>query len=418
MGLKRCGVVRFDSTNPNGGGWACVEDQAAHRINGSGALDNETLWWSNLDFDAMYKTNLNRTPYIKRTTYLNSWSGKGEVLGQDEFCQAWGLLNRDFTDAEITEALSGIFSRSMQIARSHYGLDIGAEVPRSDNLADELRMCMLPDKDKHITPEVDLALSSAYQPYVYPVRPDHAWDEDYVDVQFIVPPVHYAQEILDGIVPGAQFEFVPADKLPSPSQRLEWIMRSEQPALARIRVSNVHADFAPIVAFGNGAKSGNNRQYASHPELILLSKYADIEIDSVFLFSKYHALSGFQNLRLPEFTSLQAMTPTAEIIASNHWVGLARENPYQLEAGKPERRAIAPRATWINALDRFLMFGYALQLYRNGISVRRYGAGRITAIVPKYNYEESYLIACAVGLLAPPTIAPDIGIQRGMQDYG
>lgn len=41
------------------------------------------------------------------------------------------------------------------------------------------------------------------------------------------------------------------------------------------------------------------------------------------------------------------------------------------------------------------MFGYALQLYRNGISVRRYGAGRVTAIVPKFNYEESYQISLA-----------------------
>lgn len=418
MGLKRCGVVRFDTTNPNGGGWAAVEGEAARRITGSGALDNETLWWSNLDFDAMYKTNLHRTSYIKRTTYINSWHNKGDMVGQDDFCLAWGLLHRSFTEPQITEALSAIFSRTMRLAKDHYGLDIGAEVPRSDNLADELRIRMLPQKDRHITPEVDMALIAAHQPYVYPVRPDHAWDEDYVDVQFIVPPVQYAHEILDVIVPADQFEFLSADQLPPPRERLDWIIKSEKPALARVRVSNVHPDFAPVVAFGNGAKSGSNRQYASHPELILLSKYADIDIDAVFLFANYQRLSDSENLRLPAFTALQAMTPTAEIVASNHWVGLARENPFQMEPGKPDQRAMSPRATWINALDRFLMFGYALQLYRNGISVRRYGAGRVTAIVPRFNYRESYEIASAIGLLAPPTVAPDIGIQQGLQDYG
>lgn len=418
MGLKRCGVVRFDTNNPNGSGWASLEGQAARRITGSGALDNETLWWSNLDFEAMLRTNLSRTNYIKRTTYLNSWHGHGEMVGQDDFCQSWGLLHRNFPDAKITEVLSAIFAQTMAVAHDHYGLNIDAEVPRSDNLADELRMRMLPAKDKHITPEVDMALVAAHQPYVYPVRPDNAWDEDYINVQFLVPPVRYAHEILDVMVPAEQFEFVSADRMPPPSERLDWIVRSEKPVLARVRVSNVHPDFAPVVAFGNGAKSGSNRQYVSHPELVLLSKYADLDIDAVFLFSEYQKLSDYENLRLPAFTTLQAMTPTAELIASNHWVGLARENPYQMEAGKPENRALSPRATWINALDRFLMFGYALQLYRNGISVRRYGAGRITAIVPKFNYRECYEVASAIGLLAPPTIAPDIGIQQGLQDYG
>lgn len=416
MGLKYCGVARFDTSDPNGGGWASIEGQEAKRFTGSGALNNETLWWVNLDFDAMLRTGLNRTQYIKRTTYLNSWNNKGDALGQNDFCQSWGLLHRSFTEQQVTQTLSAIFARSIRFAKQHYGLDIGERVPDCDNLADELRLRMLPERDKHITPEVDQALSAAYQPYVYPVRTDHAWDEDYIDVQLVVPPVKYAHEILDVMVPADQFEFVGADRLPPPAQRLDWVMSQERPVLARVRVSNIHPDVAPVVAFGNGAKTGSNRQYASHPELVLLSKYADIEVDSVFLFGGYQYLP--ERLQLPTFTALQAMTPTAEVIASNHWIGLSRENPYKLERANTDLRAMSPRAAWINALDRFLMFGYALQLYRQGISVRRYGAGRVTAIVPKYHYQDAYEVASSIGLLAPPTVAPDIGIQQGLQDYG
>ncbi|THD10611.1 hypothetical protein B1808_14755 [Pseudofulvimonas gallinarii] len=63
------------------------------------------------------------------------------------------------------------------------------------------------------------------------------------------------------------------------------------------------------------------------------------------------------------------------------------------------------------------MYTYAIQLYRAGISVRRYGAGRITAVVPKYNYRHCYEIASSVGLLAPPTVSTDVGIQDEIQRY-
>lgn len=411
MGVQQFGCVRFDADDPNFGGWASVGGEKAYRISSVGNLDNNTLWWTNLSFSAMYGCNLHKTPYIKRTTYLNSWLQGG----QEDICQSWGFIRRAYTESEITEALSAIFDRSMRFVGENYGLDFNKTVPGMDNLADELRCRMLPDKDPHLGPEVDAALGAAHQYYTYCLTP-RFHDEDFIPVMFSVPSVRYAREIINSIIPTDQVEFVHSDQLPNGPARVDWVINQPQPTLARVTVSNIHPDFVNVIAFANGAKAGSNRAWISQPELLLLSQYATVDVDSVFVFGGYRRLPG--ECALPSFTDMQAMTPSAEIVSTNHWIGLSRENPYKLEAGKPEARAHSPRAAWITAIDRFLMFTYALQLHRAGIAIRKYGAGSVTAIVPKHNYRDAYEIATAVGLIGPPNLVTDILVQEELQSYG
>jgi hypothetical protein len=185
--------------------------------------------------------------------------------------------------------------------------------------------------------------------------------------------------------------------------------------MVQVTVSDVNPDVASVVAFGNGARQGNNRSWITHPELLLLSHYANVQIHSAFLFTQYEYLP--QHASLPDFTRLQAMTPSAEVIATNHWIGLSRENPYRMESQR-EGRAYSPRATWITAFDRFLMFTHALKLHHAGLAVKRYGAGAVTVVVPKHNYRDAYELATAVGLLAPPYMPNDIEVQEDLQAYG
>lgn len=411
MGVQQFGCVRFDSDDPNLGGWASISGSEAFRISSVGNLDNDTLWWTNLSFRAVHEANLNKTPYIKRTTYLNSWLQDGQV----EICQGWGFLRRTHTEKAITEALSAIFGRVMHFAGEHYGIDYRRSVPMHDNLADELRCKMLPDKDPHIGPEVDSALWAAHQYYTYCLTP-HFNREEMVMVRFTVPAVAYAHEMMNSIVPSDQVEFITGEQLPPANQRLDWVINHPRPALARVTVSNIHPDYVNVIAFANGAKAGSNRSWVSQPELLLLSKYAQVDVNGLFLFGGYEALP--EECQLPSLSAMQAMTPTAEIITSNHWLGLVKENCYRLEPKSADHRAISPRAAWMTAIDRFLMFTYALQLHRAGIVIRRYGAGAVTVMVPKHNYRDAYEIASAVGLIAPPTLINDIEVQDELQSYG
>ncbi|MBP8275304.1 MAG: hypothetical protein KAX55_00225 [Propionivibrio sp.] len=408
MGIRQFGCVRFDSDDPNYGGWAAVAGGKAFRISSVGNLDNATLWWTNLSFAAMHESNLHKTHYIKRTTYLNSWLQGG----MHDICLGWGFLRRSHTEKEITENLSAIFDRVMRYAQRQYDLDFSKSVPIHDNLADELRCTMLPDKDPHISKEVDFALGAAHQYYTYCVTPRLPQD-GFSTVLFSVPAVRYAHEMIDAIIPTDQVEFIHAEQLPPKGQRLDWIMAQPRPVLARVTVSNINPDFVNVIAFANGAKTGSNRGWVSQPELLLLSQYAAVDIDSLFLFGEYDRLP--ESCNLPSFTHMQAMTPTAEIISSNHWIGLSRENPFRLEPGK--QRAISPRAAWITAIDRFMMFTYALQLHRAGIAVKRYGAGNVQAVVPDGNYRDAYEIATSVGLIAPTTLVNDILVQEELQTY-
>jgi hypothetical protein len=89
-----------------------------------------------------------------------------------------------------------------------------------------------------------------------------------------------------------------------------------------------------------------------------------------------------------------------------------------LEAKATEYRAVSPRAVWLTAIDRFLMFTYALQLYKAGITVKKYGAGSVVILAPKYCYREIYEIASSIGLVAPTYLLTDMDIQQAMQNYG
>lgn len=401
--------MRFDADDPNYGGWASVAGGTAYRISSVGNLDNDTLWWTNLSFTAMHESNLHKTHYIKRTTYLNSWLQGG----MHDICLGWGFLRRSHTEKEITENLAAIFDRVMRYAQRQYGLDFVKTVPIHDNLADELRCTMLPDKDPHISKEVDSALGAAHQYYTYCVTPRLPKD-GYTSVVFSVPAVRYAQEMIGAIIPSDQVEFIHTEQLPPKAQRLGWVTAQPRPVLARVTVSGVNPDFVNVIAFANGAKTGSNRGWVSQPELLLLSQYATVDVDCLFLFGEYDRLPD--TCGLPPFSTMQAMTPTAEVIASNHWIGLSRENPFRLEPGK--QRAISPRAAWMTAIDRFVMFTYALQLHRAGIAVKRYGAGNVLVIVPDGNYRDAYEIATGIGLVAPTTLINDIQVQEELQSYG
>lgn len=402
MSIKRFGCVRFDLDDPNSGGWASVAGGRATRISNVGGLDNSTMWWSNLTFSAMLNSGLNKTPYIKRTTYLNSWARDGML----DICLGWGWLRRALPESDITQNLAGIFDRTMRFVEERYGLDL-SRVPGHDNLADELRCLMLPERDPRLSREVDSAVSAAHQYFNHCVTPRFP-SEGFSDVLFSVPPVRYAQEILGSIVPTDQFEFFPEDRLPPRPSRIEWATQEPRPVLCRVTVSNADPEVSAIIAYGNGAKEGSNRAWLSQPEVLLVSKFAELEIDSAFVFGGYEHLPD--SCRLPEFTTMQAMTPTAEIVATNHWLGLCRNNPFRLEPSK--ERVISPRAAWLAAIDRFLMFTYARRLHARGIAVKRYGAGGVMVVVPDGNYRDAYEAACEMGLLAPTTLVNDIHIQE------
>ena len=299
----------------------------------------------------------------------------------------------------------------MGFAFHRYGIDITRSVPIYDGLSDEIRAKLLPVKDKRLGPEIDVALQDAHQYFTHcvmgPVRRD-----DYVDVRFVAPAVSYAAEVLGTPVPSDQVDFIGEADLPPKLERVSWVLASDQPVLARVVVSNVAPEVAALIAHANGARSGSTRQWVSQPELMLLRRYADVSIDAVMMFRRYEELPP--HCQLPVFTALQAMTPSAELLAANHWTGLCRENPWRLDQVPTDQRGLSPRAVWITAIDRFLMFTYAYRLHKAGLMVRLYGGGAVVVAVPKHAYREAFEIAAQCGLLAPTQISSDIDMQEDL----
>ncbi|MCC8799167.1 hypothetical protein Q6A26_03915 [Xanthomonas euvesicatoria pv. eucalypti] len=414
MGAKYFGAVRFDIDDPNAGGWASVEGGEAFRIANAGSLDSSTVWWTNLSFDSMWKANIHRMPNLKRTNYMHSWR-RGD--GQDAFCESWGLVHRRYTEKSISEALSAIFAQVMRVAARRYKVDLGQrEVFPYDTLADEIRSRLLPVADPTLGPEADSAIGESHLYYNTCMTPHHR-TEDYVDVCFAKPAVAYAREMTGTIIPSDQVEYRDSASLPAFGQRLDWVLNDARPILARVSVSDVHPDFANLISYGNGGRAGTNRNWLTQPEILLLSNFARVEIESAYVFSEYRQMPP-QCVLPSDITNLQAMTPNTQILATNHWIGLCRENPYRLEPGKSSERRTSPRAAWLTSVDRFHMFTSALSLHQAGFTICYYGAGCVVARVPKFNYRDAYEVAVAAGLLAPTTMSEDIDVQEDLQNVG
>ncbi|MGH8603287.1 MAG: hypothetical protein ACREXR_11105 [Gammaproteobacteria bacterium] len=414
MAVEHFGVARFDMLDPNAGGWASVAGQEAYRITNIGSLDNRTIWWTNLDFPALYAANVHRLSHIKRTNYLHSWR-RGD--GQDDFCHSWGLVRRRYTEKAINEALSGMFDQCMRFTTQRYGIDLSQrEVLAYDTLADELRARLIPTPDPPLGTEVDTAVADSHAYYNNCMTPRQPAG-DYVDICFSRPAVAYAIEMTNTIIPTDQVEYLDSSKLPARGRRLEWVLNQETPVLARVTVSDVQPNYASLISFGNGSRPGTNRSWLTQPEILLLANFARVEIEAAYVFSAYRGLPD--SCALPEgISDLQRIMPTTQVWATNHWVGLCRENPYRLEPTKFVDRRTSPRAAWLTSIDRHIMFGAALQFHQAGFTPTNYGAGNVIVRVPKYNYRDAYDVGTAIGLLAPTTVAEDIAVQEDLQDVG
>ncbi|MGN5477699.1 hypothetical protein ACTMU2_14450 [Cupriavidus basilensis] len=114
--------------------------------------------------------------------------------------------------------------------------------------------------------------------------------------------------------------------------------------LAEVLVDMSRADsqYAALAAFGQKASSRMVlREWVSHPELLWLSRFAPLEIKSVFRSARYVALP--ERMQLPlALTSdpLLELSYSAGLLAENHWMSLATDEYNKIT----KRKALSSRA--------------------------------------------------------------------------
>lgn len=387
------GAVVFDDDSRPSPGWASIQGKPAFRIRGTGDLQSDVYWWCNLATPVFIKYGTLANAKLKRSDYLKP--------NMTQLHQELGLVTVRMPAARITEITSEIFDRVMRMAHRHYGLVKPFDLTLASDLYD-----VLVREDKHITPEIDEALRQSYQVWA---KCENKMPQGAKMITFRRPRIQHALDVLSTPIPGQQWEFIDDKKMVPESKRVDWLVSQSRPALVRATVKSVQYDVAKIVSFGGGARE--ERSWMSHPELLMLSKFANIRIDAAFLSNDYEP----QEVYKPIHTGghIGSLSVSNGILAENYWIALSSANT--LKRYSREKIMIhSPRAVWLSASDRFHTLLPALMLDGSGFCVRGYGRGMITLAVQRGALNEARACAAAAGLNAPLYVNDDISIQSAL----
>jgi hypothetical protein len=387
-----CGAVVFDDDQRPGAGWASVAGDRAFRIRGTGDLASDVFWWTNLEHKAFVSYSISN-PKLKRTTYLRP--------NMTQLHQELGLVTVRMPPARIAEITAEIFNRVLRLAQEHYGFD----KPYDQTLSADLFRVLI-DEDTSITPEIDNALRQSYQTWY---ECENKPPQGAKTITFRRPRIQHALDVLSTPVPGEQWEFVDGSSMVSEDKRVDWLINQSRPVLARVSVKSVQFQVAKIVSFGGGAQEP--RSWMSHPELLMMSKFANVRVQSAFLANDYAP----QPVLKPLYSggSFGSLSVSNGILSENYWVAMSIASTVKrFHRDKPLIHS--PRAVWFSAADRFYTMLPAMMMDGSGFCVRGYGRGMVTVAVQRGMLGDARSCAAAAGLNAPLYVHEDIAVQSAL----
>ncbi len=376
-----------------GSGWASVEGGNAFRIKNTGELSNEIRWLTNLSQSILWKTGAVKQVKLKHSGYLRTEVG--------QIMKELGLTPPQVPIAEVCEVVSEIFKKVMRLAIEFYGVKSFSQ----KELFSELKLALLGD-DRNISLHVDEALSRAYQDLVICEKPIQKEKHFFVNLKR--PRYFHAKSIIDTNIPfwNGDWEFFGPDELPpTTNKKIEYLMSLERPFVAKVGINsfsyanNFNVDLSKMLdlgeAIGEGGKS-KDRNWVCQPELLYLSKFADLNIDAAFVADGFQSLN--QNVELPYLGELSDFSYSLGILAENVWIGLANRST------NPQTRSktlVSPRACWLKAADRFMTLTSAMMLSSTGIIVTSYGYGGVTVMINESQISQLIELAPHAGLSVP-----------------
>jgi hypothetical protein len=381
--IKNHGCVLFDVEQDlgsgewrakPGAGWASVDGDTAFRVARVEDLSKDVMWLTNLDRDVHWRATLYNVPQIKDSKYLR--------LGVDQLMREIGVSPKAVGPAHSAEAVAEIFGRIMRLAREQCDrLGWG----RGD-LIQELSQGFGIHDAPHEDPLLDEAFSRSYQDRVDCHRPEKGDTSRWVTLRR--PRLLHAQQIIGKsfMVPNGPWRFIGEKDMPTKKDdRVEWVHREfgGAPFMVKVRKINFFRPLetdscnpADLLKLGESFLPGRPRaprEWMPMPELLYMSKFADIDFDSVCVGSYYDEL-GFDIL--PELNGMMHHSYAWGVLAENMWLTYASRS---INRQTQNKTLVSARATWLRAVDRFYCFVAAHQMSIPDVSkVLFYGSGGVT----------------------------------------
>lgn len=403
----RFGCVMFDLQDDGNGksipmpgsGWASISGDVAFRIKSSGDLSSDVRWLTNLSQDVFWKSGLVRQSKLKPSNYLRT------DLGQ--IMKELGLYQPKVQIVEICQIIASFFSKIMKMAIKYYDI---SEFMQKD-LATEIKHKLYPN-DVSISLPVDEALSRSYQDLVLCEKPITKEKLNFVTLKR--PRLFHAKSILDTAIPSYSnnWNFFGDDLMPvTTNEKIDFLVNMNKPFIVKLEIKSftnheTGMDLSGLLNLGDTIGDGGKkktRNWVCQPELLYLSKFADLEISAAFVANEYESLE--KKAELPDFGELSNFSYALGILSECLWVGLASRS---INPKTRNKSLVTPRACWLKSTDRFMTLTSAMLLVSSGFHVINYGYGGVTVAVEDYRIKDLIEISSVAGLCAPLSVLEDL----------
>lgn len=373
-------------------GFKCVSGEEAVKFEGTGELQSNVRWLTNITVESAFNSQLKNTPRLLDDKYLR--------VSTSSMILELGLKSCSLE--EQAKCVAHIFNNTMRLASRYFRLD---EPPKGSLAAG------IPAPIGHVQPKIsDPTILGAAQQSILQFtacerRLPGAERVEYVSL--IIPRVKHANAVISAGAPWDDFFWLSPNQLPPANQRLKWIVESPLPMLCKVRILSIDREMNHLVNWGNGAGSfskrtitnaafvtTNQRQYVTSNELKVLAQFCRIEVDEVAISNT----PPETNYSLPDGGPICDLSYSYGLIVENLWCALLR--------GADGTYLRTPMTAWIHATDRMYCLQHAKHLSTRGFTVNGYGYGRITLAVELSRKEELKRVALEMGLL--PSLEVDI----------
>lgn len=397
---RQFGVVFFDEEADPTAGWAAVAGGQAYRISGVNELSTDVIWWTNISFENFFKsTEAWRSPWLRHDKYL--------VVSPKDVLQEWGVDPKTIGGDYSATLVSGLFNRVMVLA-----FRLIRDVEPRARMEEVFIGRFLREDLRRLLPEAEYPKGEAASI----VKSGHAWQEftrttvrGIKGARWIMlrkPRLAYAHEMLQTPIPKGPFEFYGRSDLRKHAKdKLNWVLHNDNPCLAEVAINRLDADVAPIYGFGNATDQDKRiqRSWVAHPELIVMSKFAEIDVKSVYMGHEYDLIGP----RLPEavkdFLSdkYTELSWSGGVIAETLWraAALGEEKASNKSSNEDDRASSSWQGVWIKGADKANMFLTAMQMTEIGYSVVSYGLGWVRVMALEEDIPDLIRDALSYGLV-------------------
>lgn len=405
------GAVIFDKPEAPASGYASIAGEPAERITDQTQLANDVLWWSNATYDAFFRGGQAMVGNLRSASYLD--------VKVAETLKDWGIDPSRVPPDQSARVCSALFERIMRMARGLIktsSLNLREEdFFQGNKLAHDLKD-LLPQAECPVDDTASVLRAGISFTHFSTTTIQRPSGSSPVIVRR--PRLDHAIDIVSSPVPNGPFSFRRGADLPSP----EKIAAAAVPVMAEVTLHRADPSISAIYGFGvtptRARKS--TRSWIAHPELAIMSGFADLELRGGLIGRSYSVLSETLDPMIHDFLVKPGtcMSWSAGALAETIWKAATTGRGMPgMQVSNAARPQTSWRGAWLKATDKVVMLRFAMQLHRAGFAVLSYGSGWVNCAVPASRMEEYVLAAWRFGMVPSLFEVPRVFSEAELNQY-